>query len=74
MNQISVAQEGGMLKLQGTLFGKPLDLLVDSGAAATSVVPPDVPIDKTAARLLRVGDGCTCWTAGQVVAVVELSA
>jgi len=78
MNQISVAQEGGLLKLQGTLFGKPLDFVVDSGAAlegvlAASVVPPDVPIDKTAARLLRVGDGRTCWTVGQVVATVEFS-
>ena len=78
MDQISVAQEGGLLKLHGTLFGKPLDFVVDSGAAlegvlAASVVPPDVPIDKTAARLLRVGDGRTCWTAGQVVATVEFS-
>ena len=78
MNHISVAQEGELLKLQGTLFGKPLDFVVDSGAAlegvlSASVVPPDVPIDKTAASLLRVGDGRTCWTAGQVLATVELS-
>ena len=44
MNQISVAQDGGLLKLQGALFGKPLDFVVDSGSAlegilSTSVVP-----------------------------------
>ena len=75
MNQLTTTDKNDLLKLKGTLFGRSVDFVVDSGAAlegvlAPDLIPTDVLVDKTAARLLKVGDGRTVWTLGQVKTVV----
>ena len=60
-----------LLRLSGTLWGKPTEFIIDTGAALEGVVssrlvPSGVVPEKAEARLLRVGDRRSVWKDGVV--------
>ena len=60
-----------LLMCAAKLWGMTLDFVIDSGAAlegvvSSSLVPANLPIRQQSAKMVKVGDGRTVWTEGEV--------